>query len=70
MAKRKAFNGELDRLEMCTLFIFLNRTCFNGLYRENKKENLMFPLASIAHQRFAMKIQFWKIAKYCSMYTY
>jgi len=41
--KRKAFNGELNRLDMSTIFFFLNRTCFNGLYRENKKGEFNVP---------------------------
>lgn len=28
-------NKEISKLERTALFIFLNRTCFNGLYREN-----------------------------------
>lgn len=43
LKKRSAFNGELNRLDMATLFIFLNRTCFNGLYRENKKGQFNVP---------------------------
>ena len=29
-------NDKIDALEITTMFIFLNRTCFNGLYRVNK----------------------------------
>lgn len=46
--KRKAFNGKLDKLEMTTLFIFLNRTCFNGLYRENKAGDFNVPFGKYA----------------------
>lgn len=52
LQQRQIFNsGNIDELQTATLFIFLNRSCFNGLYRVNSKGNFNVPHGKYANPR-------------------
>ena len=62
---RDRFNAAqgLSRVERAGLFLYLNKTCFNGLYRENKRGEFNVPFGDYADPRIVTEEQLWAASR-------
>lgn len=56
-------NSKCSSLKQASYFIFLNKTCFNGLYRENSKGDFNVPFGKFSNPSFIDEEQLMKISR-------
>ena len=61
--KRKEIWGKEDELIIAAHMLFLNRTCFNGLYRENRKGDFNVPVGSYKNPQICNKENLLAVSK-------
>ncbi|KXB09315.1 DNA adenine methylase [candidate division MSBL1 archaeon SCGC-AAA833F18] len=60
----KPIRGEkLDKVREASLLLYLNRTCFNGLYRENSKGEFNVPFGDYSNPDFVREKQIRECSK-------
>ena len=66
---RKEYNNTEDRLYKSALFLFLNKTCFRGLYRENSKGEFNVPFGNYKNPTFYDKKNIIEINRLINKYN-
>jgi len=63
-ANRSRYNelGDTTSIEKSALLITLNRTCFNGLYRENSRGEFNVPVGRYANPRILDEENLWSVS--------
>lgn len=56
-------NNNTDRIALASYFIFLNKTCFNGLYRENSNGNFNVPIGKYKNPTIFEEDQLREVSK-------